>query len=359
MRTVRTPRVATLAGPLCLAALLTGGCGGSDSGSTAKDRPAPPASAFPATEGKSLGDVLKGADGPTTLVLTPTQRVYDKGENRYGFGVFTRNAKSQVEDAQIALYVAKAPPQSAVPKPGAGGQPSTKTGKAGKLAILLGGKAQGPYPAQIETLQTEAAFRSKTTADDPDAGKVVYVTHVDLPSNGEWRIGALIKDGDQLNATLLPSASVGQFKDIPRVGQRPPAIHTPTPQSVGGDLSKLTTRIPPETMNKADFADVLGKKPIVLLFATPQFCESRTCGPVVDIATQVQRDYGDKAEFIHMEIYNDNDPGKGVRPQVRAFHLPSEPWLFVIDRNGVIRTEIEGAFNVAELTKAVKGVTRG
>jgi hypothetical protein len=60
-----------------------------------------------------------------------------------------------------------------------------------------------------------------------------------------------------------------------------------------------------------------------------------------------------------MEIYNDNDPSKGVRPQVRAFHLPSEPWLFVIDRKGVIRSEIEGAFNVAELTRAVKGVTGG
>jgi hypothetical protein len=353
------PRVATLAGPLCLAALLIPGCGGSGADSGAQDRPAPPASEFPATQGKSLKGVLNQADGPTTLVLTPTQRIYYKGENRYGFGVFTRNAESQVSDAQIALYVAKAPPQSAVPKPGAGGQPSTKTGKAGKLAILLGGKAKGPYPAQVESLQTEPAFRSKTTADDPDAGKAVYVTHLDLPSDGEWRIGALIKEGDKLNATLLPSAVVGQFKDIPRVGQRPPRIHTPTPQSVGGDLSKLTTRIPPEVMNKADFADVLGKKPIVLLFATPQFCESRVCGPVVDVATQVQRDYGDKAEFIHMEIYNDNDPGKGVRPQIRAFHLPSEPFLFVIDRNGVIRTEIEGAFNVAELTKAVKEVTGG
>ena len=69
----------------------------------------------------------------------------------------------------------------------------------------------------------------------------------------------------------------------------------------------------------------------MLLFATPQFCQSRVCGPVVDVAEQVKQLYGDKAAFIHMEIYNDNDPSKGVRPQVRAFHLPSEPWLFAID----------------------------
>jgi hypothetical protein len=81
------------------------------------------------------------------------------------------------------------------------------------------------------------------------------------------------------------------------------------------------------------------------------------CGPVVDVAEQVKELYGDKAAFIHMEIYKDNDPSKGTRQQVRAFHLPSEPWVFVIDRNGIIRSEIEGAFGVEALTRAVKGVT--
>ena len=48
-----------------------------------------------------------------------------------------------------------------------------------------------------------------------------------------------------------------------------------------------------------------------------------------------------------------------IRDATRAFNLPSEPWLFVIDRNGIIRTATEGAFSVDELTKAVKGVTGG
>ena len=60
---------------------------------------------------------------------------------------------------------------------------------------------------------------------------------------------------------------------MPQVGQKAPLIHTPTPADVGGDLSKITTRIPPDTQNKVDYADVLGKEPIVLLFATPQFCQ--------------------------------------------------------------------------------------
>jgi hypothetical protein len=356
MTLVRTSRVASLAAPLLCAVLLLPACGGGESNATAGNHPAPPADAFPSAQGKSLFEVMNQANGPTTLVLTPTQQVYYPGTNRFGFGVFTRSAKQQVSDAQIALYVAKAPPPGSTPKPSEKG---AGKGALGRLSAALGGAAHGPYPAKVESLATEPAFQSQTTANDPDAGKVVYRTKVDLPSNGEWRVGALIRNGDKLNATLLPSATVGRFTKIPRVGQRPPDIHTPTVQSVGGDLSKLTTRIPPETMNKVDFHDVLGKKPIVLLFATPQFCQSRVCGPVVDIASQVQREFGDKAEFIHMEIYKDNDPSKGVRPQVRAFNLPSEPWLFVIDRKGTISTAIEGAFDLRELTDAVKKVTSG
>ena len=214
----------------------------------------------------------------------------------------------------------------------------------------------GPYPASVESLETQPAFRAKTTSDDEDAATVVYSTQLDFPSDGEWRIAAIVKEGDRLTSTLLPSAVVGEFKRIPRVGEKAPLIHTPTAADAGGDLSKITTRIPPDTQNKVDYAEALGKEPIVLLFATPQFCQSRVCGPVVDVAEQVKQVYGEDAAFIHMEIYKDNDPGKGVRPQVRAFHLPSEPWLFVIDSEGVIRSEIEGAFGIDLMTKAVKEV---
>jgi hypothetical protein len=355
---VRT-RVARFAGPLCLACLLLAGCGGG-SGIKGKveNRPAPPSNDFPRPNGRTLAQLLSGASGPSDLVIDPTQSVVDRGENRYAFGVFTTSHKAQVADAQLALYVAKAPPNKSLPHQTASGG-STGKGVLSRVKSSLSSPALGPYPAKVESLRTEPQFTAKSTADDPDAGKVVYVAQVSFPSNGQWRIGALEKKGDKLKAKLITTVSVGQFKSIPNVGQRPPAIHTPTPASVGGDLRKLTTRNPPEHMNQADFAEVLGKKPIVLLFATPVFCQSRVCGPVTDVAAQVQRVYGDRVAFIHMEIYNDNNPSEGVRPQVRAFHLPTEPWLFVIDRRGIIRTRIEGAFNVQELTQAVKGVAGG
>jgi len=348
-----------LACALAAAAPLAGCGGGSESTSSssqAVNHPAPPKSAFPSAAGKTLGDIVKTADGHSELVISPAALVFHSGENRYPVGVFHAD-RSQVDDAEVALYVAR------VPQPKTGGGPTAKNGKRKKGAVAraraeaLEQPAAGPYPMAVESLATKPAYRAQTTSSDPDAATAVYTTDIDFSSDGEWRLAALVKQGDETKATLLPSASVGEFEDVPKVGEKAPLIHTPTLSDVGGDPSKITTRVPPDTQNRVDYAEALGKEPIILLFATPQFCQSRVCGPVVDVAEQVKQQYGDKAAFIHMEIYKDNDPSKGVRSQVRAFHLPSEPWLFAIDRQGVIKAEIQGAFGVDRLTRIVKEVT--
>jgi hypothetical protein len=112
-------------------------------------------------------------------------------------------------------------------------------------------------------------------------------------------------------------------------------------------------------MHDADYADVVGEKPVVLVFATPALCQSRVCGPVVDIAEQVKADHEGEAEFIHMEIYRDNSIEKGFRPQVAAFGLPTEPWLFAIDRKGKVAARLEGAFGPGELEEALGRAARG
>ena len=135
-------------------------------------------------------------------------------------------------------------------------------------------------------------------------------------------------------------------------------MHTPTPASVDGDVSKIDTRVPPDRLHD-DFADVLGRRPVALLFATPALCRSRVCGPVVDEAVQLQTAYGDKVAFVHNEVYVDNDPSKGLRPQLRAFGLTSEPWLFVIGRDGRVAARLEGAFGIDEFRAAVERGLRG
>lgn len=307
-----------------LAAWLLAACGGDDGEESSESaaRPAPPASDFPSAEGRPLEQVLSAAtaEGP---VVAPAARVLRQGENRFAFGVFSLD-REQISDAEVAIYAA---PRS------------------------LKGPAIGPFPARIDSLETEDAFRAKTTSDDPDAAKVVYISELPLERPGEWVFGALTKQDGGYGGSLVPTPSlVGQF-DPPGVGDRAPVTDTDT-AAENPDISEIDTRVPPSSMHEENLADVLGKKPVVLLFATPALCQSRICGPVVDVAEQVKRDNPDVA-FIHQEIYNDNDLSKGTRPPVNDFGLPSEPWLFVIDANGKITTAVEGVFGVPELERAV------
>ena len=95
----------------------------------------------------------------------------------------------------------------------------------------------------------------------------------------------------------------------------------------------------------------------MITFATPLLCQSRVCGPVVDIVEQVKATAPKGIAFIHQEIYTDNQVDKGPTPQVAAWRLPSEPWTFVIDRRGRIVERFEGAFSVGELQRAVAKLT--
>jgi hypothetical protein len=304
-------------------------CGGGDSsGGDSAGAPAPAASDFPPANGRTLTQMLQTSGvQQSNLVVSPTAAVYERGKNRFGFGVFTVS-REQVGDAQVAIYAA----------------PSN------------GGNATGPFPARIESLAVKPQFESQTTDLDPDSAKVVYVATVELDREGNWDLVAVFRDGTSYTATLIPTIEVGGSKQIPTVGERAPRIHTPTVSDVGGDLGQIDTRTPHDDMHKVDFTDVLGKEPVVLLFATPALCESRVCGPVVDVAQQVEQEAGDGVNFIHMEVFNNNNASDGYRPQLLEFGLRTEPWAFVIDGEGVVRSRIQGAFSPSELEDAVRQV---
>jgi len=339
MAPMRAAPLALAFGCLLAVAAATTGCGG-DSGSDgsatkpsedAESRPAPPKSDFPQARGRSLESLLELADSASELVVSPAAKVFYGGENRYPFGIFERDG-AEVTDAEVALYFARVP----TPPKRRRSDSGDKGPVAEAQARAFEEPAIGPFPAAIESLVAAPAFRSQPP-QGLEPATVAYETELDFPSEGEWRIAALIKEGDELTARLLPGNVVGEFKRVPRPGQKAPSL-------------------PSDAQNRAEYEQTLGKRPIVLLFATPKFCQSRVCGPVLDVAEQAKRKYGDEAAFIHMQIYNDNDPGKGVRPEVRAFHLPSQPWLFTIDRQGVIEAAIEGAFGPELMTEAVERV---
>ena len=321
MRRTRLSRAGAIAS-ITLVALGLVACGEKDE-PTVSD-PAPTAGAFPTSDG-TIESVIAKAQPSNELVVAPAGSDYTVGHNRFAFAVFKPD-RTQITDADVAVYAAHGPT----------------------------GKVEGPYPGKVESLATEPAFTAQTTSTDPDAAKAVYVTDIPFDQPGEWRLIALVKDDSGNTAVRMPSIHVRAAADdpVPAVGDKAPLIHTPTVDEVG-NISDIDTRVPPDDMHDTDFADVVGKKPVVLLFATPALCQSRVCGPVVDVAEQVKRDRPDDAAYIHMEVYNQNDPNKGLRPQLAAFNLQTEPWLFVVNSDGTISTRIEGAFSVAELNQAL------
>jgi hypothetical protein len=312
------------------AALLLPACGGGgDGASSAAPPPVARPEDFPKPAGRGLGELQQkyGMGGP---VLSPSMESLQVGKNRFGFGLFTRS-REQISDAPVALY----------------------------LSPANGGPAQGPFVTKYESLKVEPQFLSQTVAADKGSAKSVYTAELEFKKPGRYYVLGLARLDDRLVAATPAGPPLRVQRDDPvvDVGDTAPPMHTPTKTSVGGDVKKIDTRVPPDDMHDDDLADVLGKKPVVLLFATPQLCQSRVCGPVVDVAEQVRAQHPDDTAWIHMEIYNDNVIEKGFRPQVLKWRLPTEPWLFTIDRKGRIAARIEGAFSAGELEQALKKAT--
>jgi hypothetical protein len=214
--------------------------------------------------------------------------------------------------------------------------------------------ARGPFLAPADPTTVAPQFRSKQNAG-PGGIEAIYAARIPIPHPGTYTVLTLTRAAGGLIGAPGEIA-VAASSPIPDVGQRPPAIQTDTAATVHGNAALLTTRIPPEQMQSTSFAQVLGKRPIALLFSTPQLCTSRICGPVTDVAVALQHEFGSRVDFIHEEVYVNNHPTQGLRPQMKAFHLETEPWLFVIDRHGIITARFEGAFGVNELRRALEAV---
>ena len=284
----------------------------------------PRPSQFPSAAGKSLKDL--GTLARSSVELGAATGTFTPGVQRYAFAL-TTSAGAFVY-APTALYIATSP----------------------------GAPAKGPFLAPADPMSVLPQYRSKQNAG-PGGIQAIYAAHLPVPKAGTYFLLSLTRGPKGIiGATGELAAAPSSL--IPAVGQRPPNIATDTLSSVHGNESLLTTRLPPESMAGASLDQVLGKKPVALLFSTPQLCVSRVCGPVTDVAVQIQRRFGTRVEFIHQEVYVDNQPSKGLRPQLKAFHLRTEPWLFAINKHGTIVARLEGAFGTTELTQAIQAALR-
>jgi hypothetical protein len=189
-------------------------------------------------------------------------------------------------------------------------------------------------------------------------GTHIYVAHLRIQKPGTYWLLAEPEGGPEA-VQALGNVVVDAFSDVPAVGEPAPVSDTPTLASTGGQAARLTTRTPPDlTLLEHSVAGLLrDRRPFVVTFATPKFCASRACGPVVDVVEDVARRLEESdVRFIHVEVYEGNDPAKGYNRWMREWKLTTEPWTFVVGADGKIVDRFEGLVSVHELEAAAQAV---
>lgn len=215
---------------------------------------------------------------------------------------------------------------------------------------------------QAPVLESSATASPVST---PDGAMTIFVHDRKFPRAGQW--GAEVKAHFPDGSTAAKRIGFKVLADSPtlRPGARVPAVDTPTAAEVGNDLTRLTSAPDP---NPAFYALSLPEalangKPTVLLLATPAFCQTRFCGPAYEITSKLQQRFGDAANFIHVEIYtglpNPAANNWELAPVMTAFGLTTEPWLYLIDADGVVSYRAESMFTVEEIANHLQPLVDG
>jgi hypothetical protein len=208
-----------------------------------------------------------------------------------------------------------------------------------------------PFETTLARLEPIGVPGVSTGAD----AKSIYVTHLRIPATGKYQLVARPLGGTERIGGLGDLVVQGRSLS-PMVGSRAYPSRTPTLASTHGRIDQLTTRVPPDRalLRTSVAAALAAHEPFVVTFATPRYCESRICGPVVDVVDHVRKQYAHTpVRFIHVEIYEDNDPSKGRNRWVREWDLPGEPWTFLVGRDGRIKAKFQGSVSMTELGHAV------
>jgi hypothetical protein len=186
----------------------------------------------------------------------------------------------------------------------------------------------------------------------------IYIAHLRIPRPGRYW---LVAEPIGVRIQALGSFDVAAQSSALAVGAPAPRSDTPTLASARGDATRLTTRRPPDlALLRYSVAGSLdAHRPFVVTFVSPAFCDSRTCGPVVDVVDAVRRRFSSSGvRFIHVEAYRALDPRQGFNRWMRQWHLPSEPWTFVVGGDGRVKAKFEGSLSEPELVAAVRKTLR-
>ena len=195
-----------------------------------------------------------------------------------------------------------------------------------------------------------------------------YSTELTFDRPGRWRLDISVDDAEFSGETQLV-VEIAEKSVVPDIGSVPPMSRTKTLESEGG-LKTLTTDFTPDpdlyllTVEQA----IQDSKPAVIVFATPAFCTSPTCGPQVDTVAELKEIHHGEANFVHVEYYDNPDEIQGDLSRARLAdvvqewgfdQIPdwfNESWVYVLDSDGRIHQKFEGFVTLEELEETLQQV---
>jgi hypothetical protein len=205
-------------------------------------------------------------------------------------------------------------------------------------------------------------------AIEPTTG--VYVFDAEFPTAGTYGAQFTLTVGDSAPEFIRVGFEVQPKSLVVAVGDPAPSVDTPTLANVGGDVAKISTDDEPvDAFYETSIADALAaKKPFVVVFATPKFCKSAQCGPTLDRVKPIAAAHPD-VTFINVEPYRlelvdgqlqpvltGNPPGLTNTAATDDWRLAAEPWVFVVNRDGIVTASLMLIFSDEELEAAVAAV---
>jgi len=184
----------------------------------------------------------------------------------------------------------------------------------------------------------------------------IYVTQVTFERPGPWGFEVLVRQGDGPAEVVRFTINVLEAPHTPMPGTPAPRSHNLIASDVK-DMRQIDTSDPPDPrLHQVRIAEAIAQgRPQVIVFATPKFCTSRICGPVVDIVRTLLPAYGERVVFTHQEIWQDAAAHE-LFPTVAEWGLQTEPWIFVVDGQGIIRAKFEGLTTAREIEAVLRQV---
>lgn len=185
----------------------------------------------------------------------------------------------------------------------------------------------------------------------------LYLARYRFPSSGAWSV-RLLPDG--MGPTPPTPFEVAPQAGVPEIGTPAPSVATRTADQFPLAAISSDPNPDPSFYELSLDTALTNGQPTVVVFATPAFCESQTCGPLLDLVKSLAPSYP-QVNFLHVEIYENLDAARledlRLVPAVASYRLPSEPWVYVMDGEGVIRARFEGVASLTELTTALDSVS--